>query len=130
MIFTQVNEYSPNSPHPYPPGKNVTAIVQTTQASSAQGIELFEDLLWDLAALSFVPHVFQPSLTFFPASGMDGGEDPNGSRDAAGEGTRNVTETSEASVCAQLVNVVILVCPKNLPHRVYRDILLSYTFFC
>lgn len=75
------------------------------QASSAHGIELVEDLLWDLASLSFVPHVFQPTLTFFPASG---GEGSNGNRDkdGVGGGTRDFTETSEASICAQLVSAV------------------------
>jgi hypothetical protein len=37
------------------------------QASSAQGVELFEDLLWDIAKLSFAEHIFAPSLTHFPA---------------------------------------------------------------
>lgn len=59
-------------------------------------------LLWDLASLSFVSHVFQPSLTFFPGNS---GDDPNGSDDGVGEGTRKVMETSEATVCAQLVSV-------------------------
>lgn len=36
------------------------------QASSAQGVELFEDLLWDMAMLSFEERIFEPSLTFFP----------------------------------------------------------------
>jgi hypothetical protein len=36
------------------------------QASSAQGVELFEDLLWDVAKLSFAEHIFEPSLTYFP----------------------------------------------------------------
>lgn len=95
----------------FSPRENVTvAIVQPNQASSAQGIELFEDLLWDLAALSFVPHVFQPSLTFFPASATDG-EDPNGAKEAA---TATGVQ-SEATVCAQLVSVVTVVCLKNLP---------------
>ena len=78
------------------------SVAEQTQASSAQGIELFEDLLWDLASLSFVSHVFQPSLTFFPGNS---GDDPNGSDDGVGEGTRKVMETSEATVCAQLVSV-------------------------
>lgn len=97
------------------PRENVTVVIeQPNQASSAQGIELFEDLLWDLAALSFVPHVFQPSLTFFPASAMDG-EDPNGTNDPVEERTG---AQSEATVCAQLVSVV---CPKNLPLSVCTD---------
>lgn len=105
-----------NSLHPYPPGKNTNvAFVQTNQASSAQGIELFEDLLWDLASLSFIPHVFQPSLTLFPASAMDVEENPNGTRDVGGGTDRNFMETqSEASVSAQLVSAVTVVCPKNL----------------
>ncbi|CAM9397615.1 unnamed protein product, partial [Phaeothamnion confervicola] len=37
------------------------------QASSAQGVELFEDLLWDVASLSFANHIFEPSLAFFPS---------------------------------------------------------------
>eukprot|EP01084_Bolivina_argentea_P245060 410395_1 len=37
------------------------------QASSAQRIELFEDLIWDIAKLSFSEHIFEPSLTFFPS---------------------------------------------------------------
>lgn len=77
------------------------------QASSAHGIELFEDLLWDLATLSFVPHVFQPTLTFFPTSGGEG-SNGYGDKDGAREGTRSFTETSEASICAQLVSDVAL----------------------
>lgn len=80
------------------------------QASSAQGIELFEDLLWDLATLSFVPHVFQPSLTFFPGNSSD---DPNVPDDGVGEGTSKVKETSESTVCAQLVSAVERMPPKN-----------------
>ena len=82
------------------------------QASSAHGIELFEDLLWDLATLSFVPHVFQPTLTFFPASG---GKRSNGygDKDGLGEGTRNFTDASEANICAQLVSPVAQYC-KNI----------------
>ncbi|CAM9205957.1 unnamed protein product, partial [Scytosiphon promiscuus] len=79
-------------------GKQLSVILD--QASSAQGIELFEDLLWDLATLSFVPHVFQPTLTFFPGSG--GGDDIIASADGVGPETRKIAETSEASVRAQL----------------------------
>ncbi|CAM9536665.1 unnamed protein product [Chrysoparadoxa australica] len=43
------------------------------QASSAQGVELFEDLLWDVAKLSFAEHIFEPSLTFFPGSSKASG---------------------------------------------------------
>lgn len=86
------------------PREHETVFVQI-QASSAHGIELFEDLLWDLATLSFVPHVFQPTLTFFPGSGGEG-SNGYGDKDAVGEGTRNFSDMSEASVCAQLVSAV------------------------
>ncbi|CAM9405507.1 unnamed protein product, partial [Ectocarpus sp. 4 AP-2014] len=79
-------------------GKQLSVILD--QASSAQGIELFEDLLWDMATLSFVPQVFQPTLTFFP--GNANGEDTNTAREEIGKGVRNATEATEASVCAQL----------------------------
>lgn len=75
------------------------------QASSAHGIELFEDLLWDLATLSFVPHVFQPTLTFFPGGGGEC-SNGNGDKDGVGEGTQNLAEMTEASICAQLVSAI------------------------
>ena len=46
---------------------NPQLCVCAEQASSAQGVELFEDLLWDIAKLSFAEHVFAPALTYFPA---------------------------------------------------------------
>lgn len=55
-------------------------------------------MLWDLASLSFVSHVFEPSLTFFPRN--VGGEEE---KEAAGAG-RDEGEGSEADICAQLVS--------------------------
>lgn len=71
-----------------------------TQASSAQGIELFEDLLWDLASLSFATRVFEPSLTFFP---RDTGEDDR-VREEQARTKADADETSESSVSAVLVS--------------------------
>lgn len=72
------------------------------QASSAQGIELFEDLLWDLASLSFVTHVFEPSLTFFPGNiGTGSNESPK----EVAEAEIYEDEMSEAIVCTELVSL-------------------------
>lgn len=46
---------------------------------------------------------------------MDAGADPNSTRDLAGGMTRNFMEAqNEASVCAQLVSAVTLLCPNRL----------------
>lgn len=99
------------------------------QASSAHGIELFEDLLWDLGTLSFVPHVFQPTLTFFPGSGGEGWNG-YGDKDGGEGGTRNFTDTShgEASICAQLVSAVASLSKYHFQRDCLSDILVNPCF--
>lgn len=73
------------------------------QASSAQGIELFEDLLWDLASLSFATHVFEPSLTLFPVNIGMGDKD---SSDGTAARRACAVDTIEGGLCAELVSTL------------------------
>lgn len=63
--------------------------------------------------MSFITHVFEPSLTFFPAN-VCGEEE----KEAAGAG-RDESEGSEADICAQLVSPLALCLLCSLAERVY-----------